>query len=172
MKEIWKDIEGYKGFYRISNLGRVKSLKRLVKRNDGTVQKVREHILRLHIKDNGYCQVELRKNSKGKHLLVHRLVAEAFLSNPQNKEQVNHKDGNKLNNNVNNLEWVTCSENAVHAFSHNLRTVNKTYKLTPEERKYIKEHYVFRHPKYNSNALGKRFGVSGTTIMRIVNGKE
>lgn len=172
MKEIWKDIKGYEGFYRVSNFGRIKSVKRLIKRSDGTTQKVREHILRSNQSGAGYYQVVLSKNNQSKYPLVHRLVAEAFLNNPENKTQVNHKDGNKSNNNADNLEWVSCSENAIHAFSHNLRRVNKTYKLTPQEMKYVKNHYAFRHPEFNSNALGKRFGVSGTTIMRIVSGKE
>lgn len=171
MKEIWKNINGYEGFYCVSNMGRVKSVKRLIRRNDGTIQKTRSHILRLHQTGNGYYQVQLSKNNKSKYLLVHRLVAEAFLSNPENKKQVNHKDGNKKNNNVDNLEWMTCSENALHAFSNNLRKVNKTYKLTPEEMDYVKTHYMFRHSEYNSNALGKKFGVSGTTIMRVIHGE-
>lgn len=100
MNEIWKDIKGYEGLYQISNLGRVKSLK------TGKIRK------QCYDKDR-YLKIEL-SNKTQKSLKIHRLVAQAFIPNPLNLPQVNHKDGNKLNNNVNNLEWVSPSENTRH----------------------------------------------------------
>lgn len=100
MDEIWKDIEGYKGLYQISNKGRVKSL------YNGS-----ERILRPWINNDGYLNVKLYKNTAAQHRLVHRLVAKVFISNPDNKLQINHKDENKLNNCVENLEWITCIDN-------------------------------------------------------------
>ena len=93
MEEIWKDIEGYEGLYQVSNLGRVKSLRRNI-------------ILRQGITRNGYEIVNLYKN-KSKYFLIHRLVANVFIPNPNNYPIVNHKDENKLNNCVDNLEWCT-----------------------------------------------------------------
>ena len=92
MEEIWKDIEGYEGLYQVSNMGRVKSLRRNI-------------ILKNRIKRKGYVRVMLRTNNIPKEYFVHRLVATAFISNPDNLPQVNHKDENKTNNCVNNLEW-------------------------------------------------------------------
>ena len=115
MQEIWKDIKGYEGKYQISNLGRVKSLQR-----NGRP----ERILRLNL-IKGYAYTTLSNGSRGnkKKLKVHRLVAEAFIPNPHNKPEVNHIDGNKLNNNVDNLEWVTHQENCKHAVKLGLRKI-------------------------------------------------
>ena len=101
--EQWKDIEGYEGIYQISSHGRVKSFK------NGKIK-----ILKSRINDKGYNTTCLRKDGKSKYKLVHRLVAEAFIPNIDSKPYINHIDGNKLNNNINNLEWVTPSENTLH----------------------------------------------------------
>ena len=101
MYEIWRDIDGYEGLYQISNKGRVKSL------HNGS-----ERILRSWTNNDGYLNVALYKNAAAQHRLVHRLVSEAFIPNLENKPQVNHKDENKLNNCVNNLEWSTAKENS------------------------------------------------------------
>lgn len=100
MNEEWRDIKGYEGLYQVSNLGRVKSLR---DKNN----KKRELILKPKIMRNGYLKVDLCKNGKQKTFTVHRLVATVFISNPKNFPTVNHKDENKLNNNVSNLEWCT-----------------------------------------------------------------
>ena len=99
-KEIWKDIKGYKGFYMISSYGRIKSLKRI----DNNNHFIRERILKQG-DNNGYKHVSLSKNGKTKIFKVHRLVAEAFIPNPNNLPQVNHKDENHSNNCVSNLEY-------------------------------------------------------------------
>lgn len=100
MKEIWKDIKGYEGLYQVSNLGRVRSLPR-----NGTVKEIR--LLKQHVKNSGYYIVILSKNNNQKCKTVHRLVAETFIENPKGYLVVNHKDENKKNNNVDNLEWCT-----------------------------------------------------------------
>lgn len=96
--EIWKDIEGYEGLYQVSNLGRVKRVR------SGRIRTQK-------IAKNGYCQVNLSKNNQVNFYLVHRLVANAFIPNPNNLPQVNHKDENKTNNHIENLEWCTQSYN-------------------------------------------------------------
>lgn len=102
MTEIFKDIKDYEGLYQISNLGTIKSLYNY--KRDGN------NILKPQIK-RGYYQIGLRKDNKRKWFSVHRLVAETFIDNPNNYKYVNHKDENKLNNNINNLEWCTMSYN-------------------------------------------------------------
>ena len=108
MEEIWKDIEGYEGLYQVSNLGKVKSL------NYNKTGKEKE--LRFNNNGTGYIQVGLTKNKEHKKFLVHRLVAKTFIPNIDNKTFINHIDGNKKNNDVNNLEWCTKSENQLHAY--------------------------------------------------------
>jgi hypothetical protein len=127
VKEIWKDIGlvkgiDYTGFYQVSNLGRVKSLSRYVYRNGSYSYPVKEKIKIQTIDRAGYLVATLCKSGKGWSYTVHRLVALAFIPNSLNKCCVNHKDGNKLNNNVSNLEWVTYSENTRHAYKTGLLT--------------------------------------------------
>lgn len=127
--EIWKKIKGYEQ-YEISNKGRV--------RNMSTYHKsFKEHILAQQPQSNGkYLTVRLVGNStnksKSKTLRVHRLVAEAFIPNPLNLPQVNHKDKNTFNNNISNLEWCTCSKNHKHAFANGR---DKTYLIMQNQGK-------------------------------------
>ena len=106
MEEIWKDIEGYEGLYQVSNLGRVKSLERLVFYSDGRSRVFKEQILKPS-KEYDYLYVILYKNNENKHFRIHRLVANTFIDNPNNYPYINHIDECKSNNNVNNLEWCS-----------------------------------------------------------------
>ena len=103
MMEKWKDVVGYEGKYEVSNLGRVRSLNYL--------RTGKAKLLKQQVDKYGYKRMRLYKDGKAKSLLVHRLVAMAFLPNPNNLPMVNHKDENKTNNNVDNLEWCTASYN-------------------------------------------------------------
>lgn len=121
--EIWKDIKGYEGLYQISDLGNVKSLPRTrISKIQKNPTKIKEKILKLCIRSKNYKYYvcNLSKNGKGKNYTVHRLVAETFIENFENKTQVNHKDGNRLNNKVDNLEWVTPKENTIHAWKNGI----------------------------------------------------
>lgn len=117
--EVWKDIKDYEGLYQSSTFGRARSLDSYRKGKNGTVKFCKGRILKPSTNKDGYLQVNLYKNNKLKRFLIHRLVAEAFLEIPEELKhlkgtrylQVNHKDENKLNNNVNNLEFCNCKYN-------------------------------------------------------------
>lgn len=112
--EEWKDIAGYEGLYQVSNYGRIKRLERLVYYGNRSPFLVKEKILELTNHKRGYKTIMLHKNKKSKLWLVHRLVALTFMPNPNNYPQVNHKDENKLNNKVENLEWCTNEYNSYY----------------------------------------------------------
>jgi hypothetical protein len=101
MEEEWRDIEGYEGFYKISNLGRLLILSK---------NKIKKQV----INSEGYAYVTISKNDIKKCFTVHRLVAKAFIPNPENKEQVNHKNKVRSDNRMENLEWNTIKENSIH----------------------------------------------------------
>lgn len=106
--EFWKDIADYEGLYMVSNMGRIKSLKRANRKND--------ILLKITKEKDGYGIVSLCRDNVVKVCKVHRLVGVAFLENPDNKPQINHKLGNRLDNRASELEWSTSSENVVHSF--------------------------------------------------------
>jgi len=116
--EIWQQIKGFENLYKISTYGRIKSLGNGKSTNSKTKF---ERILKSNYSSTGYEKIKLFKDGKRYYFSVHRLVAQTFLSNDKNKKEVNHKDGNKANNNVSNLEWVTSSENQLHAFKNGLQ---------------------------------------------------
>lgn len=137
MQEIWKDIPEYEGLYQVSNLGRIKSLERKVNKQT-SIRVVNERILKL-LKGKKYMQVCLSKNCKTKTKLVHRLVAETFIPNYNNYQEVNHIDANVQNNCVNNLEWCNRYQNMQHAKQKRLIKHNKKEKCFWYN-KYGKEH--------------------------------
>lgn len=116
MTEIWKDIVGYEGLYQVSNLGRVKSLPKMV-----GFRSQSEKLTAIFADKHGYHKTNLYKNHTHKQAYVHILVAQAFVPNGSNKPQINHIDGDKSHNFVENLEWCTASENVVHAYSTGLK---------------------------------------------------
>ena len=117
MKEIWKDIEGYEGLYQVSNLGRVKSLARTVTYRNGKVHHYAETTLSQCKQKKGYLKVYLTKGETHRNVFVHRLVANAFVPNHNNLDQINHIDENPQNNCADNLEWCDCQYNVDYSLS-------------------------------------------------------
>lgn len=169
--EEWKDIRGYEGFYQVSNMGRVKSLGGQC----GTVYR-KERIRTKSLTKDGYERVRLIRNGADKTMRVHRLVAEAFVPNPDNKETVNHIDGNKLNNVASNLEWTDRSEQMQHAYRLGLKTSisgahNSNAKLTEEDVRTIRKEYIPQSRTHGTVALAKKYGVTNRVIGLVVNRK-
>ena len=174
MKEIYKDIPGWDGYYQASNLGNIKSVTRIVNHKRLGQQTVYERILKPNIVC-GYRQVILSKDGKRNYQKVHRLVAETFISNPDSKKQVNHIDGNKLNNCIDNLEWNTPSENQIHAFNKGLSKprrgkANNFTKLTKEQVIEIKK--LLKQKTHSHRQIGEIYGVTRQAIGRINTGKN
>ena len=148
-EEIWKPIKDYEGLYEVSSIGRVRSLGREIIDSKGRKQCFKERILKLQYDRYGYLYVPLRNRDNRKKFKVHRLVAEAFIPNPDNLPQINHIDGNKDNNKVENLEWCTNKYNVLHAHETGLNWTEKHRKrsslecnfrkLTIEQVSYIRE---------------------------------
>lgn len=145
--ELWKSVSGYEGYYEISSIGRIKSLARVITRSDGQTRLITEKFLTPVKHNDGYLSIKLCKNGHCKTVRIHRLVAEAFIPNPQNLPEVNHKDMDRSNNNVTNLEWTTHLANVAYSASKgkyqrfgvrnsNYRndTLKNFYALHPEER--------------------------------------
>lgn len=146
MQEVWKDIEGYEDLYMISNYGNVKSLEK--KDSLGRIRS--EKILKLQKTAWGYFQLTLHKDNKKKNFLIHRLVAMAFIENPNNHLEVNHKDEDKTNNKVENLEWCDRTYNA------NFGTIKE--RLAEHSRRRIGEN----HPMHGRIGVkSPRYGTTG-----------
>lgn len=176
IEEIWKDVVGYEGLYQVSNLGRVKSLDRYtVRRYKGgkTHEQLYKGILLKNIIDSdGYFIVSLRKNKTAKLKKVHRLVCEAFISNPENKPQVNHIDGNKQNNKLDNLEYCNASENQIHSikflgYRQSKETIEKRAKKQCKKVLCVELNKMFDSAKEASLWLG----LNDHAITHYINGQ-
>lgn len=155
--EQWKQIEGYEGLYEVSNYGRVKSLERFITDSVGRRRKIKTKLIKLVLSNRGYYMFTLNKVP----VLVHRVVANSFIPNPDNKPQVNHIDGNKQNNHISNLEWCTNSENQSHAINNELK-----YSILNKE-DVIKIKQLLHNKKLTYEEIGNMFGVHRSTIKAI-----
>lgn len=158
MKETWKPIPNYEGYYEASSLGRIRSVPRFGTKKNGS-------ILKPNVKKSGYVNILLSKNNVHKTWRLHRLIAQAFIPNPENKPQVNHKNGDKSDNRVDNLEWVTVSENMRHKFEV------LGYKMPQGKGRPImcvETGEVFEHIKDAERKYGKSYGA----ILHVIHGKS
>lgn len=139
-KEIWRPVKGYEVHYEISNLGNVLSKGNFKNCKGGFKPK---RIIKPITHKQGYLVVRLYADGKQKNHFVHRLIVIAFIPNPLNKKFVNHKDGNKQNNAIDNLEWCTRSENNIHAYKNNLNKMCKRISVKNKSTNEITKHYSY-----------------------------
>lgn len=162
--EIWKDCKHYEGLYQVSNYGRVKSLERDVVGKNGMIIHVKEKYMIQRDNGHGYLFVNLWKYNKGRHEYVHRLVAMAFIPNPENKPTVNHKDEDKQNNHVDNLEWMTYEENNNYG-THNERgteTRRKNGVFNEARKRWIEKNPAKVNPKTRGkNSVARKVSCNG-----------
>jgi len=170
--EIWKDVPDYEGLYQVSNLGRVKSLERTRKGNGGSICKVKEKLLSLKIDKYGYVCYTLCKDGRLFYFTAHRLVALAFIDNPNpySFNQINHIDGNKRNNTSQNLEWCDAKHNQNEAVRLGLRG-GKPYKPRVDSSKIDQIDLIGNLIKrYDNLAQAEREnGISKTAICNCLN---
>lgn len=156
--KIWKDIKGFEGWYKVSNDGDVKSIDRYIGHSRGGKRLYKGAPVKKALK-RGYWQVRLKMDGNSYYFNVHRLVAAAFIPNKEGKPQVNHIDGDKLNNHVSNLEWCTVAENIQHAVEKRLIET----KLTDEQAVEVHD------SKLSNRKLAAKYGINSTIVWRIKN---
>lgn len=178
MEEVWKPISGYENYYEVSSLGRIRSVDRYTKFvREGLLvnRKTNGYLLSQTLDGKGnYLQVNLSKNGKSKSELVHRIVAKAFIENPNNLPEVNHKDENKTNNAVSNLEWCD------HYYNNHYGTKetasrgmkNSMNKFDEDTILKIKQLYIPYDKEYGITGLARKFNISQSHVCSIVKGRR
>lgn len=168
--ETWKDVKGFEGKYQVSNFGNVRSIPRKVKGTNGKIQN-RKGVLKKFRKDkNGYLTVNFYTRKGNRSKKVHRLVAETFIENTNNHKEVNHIDGDKINNHVKNLEWTDRQGNINHSVKKGLVLKGEKCpgaKLTNQQADEIRELYATK--KYKQIEIAEMYGITDGQISRIVN---
>lgn len=170
MKEVWKEIDGYEGLYQVSNFGQVRGMDRIV-----NGRKLKGNFLKHDIVSGGYHRISLCNNNIRKNYLISRLVAKNFIDNPKNLEYVNHKDLDKNNNHIDNLEWISRHENQIHFCKSNLaeqRYLKTSCEKNPKSKlkdidvsliRKLRNEFGLKH-----KTLAWLFDVNKTTIQDIV----
>lgn len=160
-QEEWRQVKGFEGLYEVSSFGRVRSLDRerhAIKYGKPVVSKLKGGVMKLGESNRGYYHIILRKDGKAYTLRINRLVAEAFIPNPDNLPQVNHIDGDKKNNAVSNLEWCTCSHNIIHAMDTGLKPCRKKVRCIETGEVFV-----------SVSEAARKKGVSQTMVSLICN---
>lgn len=166
--EIWKPVKDYEGHYEISSFGRVKSLPRMRKSRGGSFASLQGRMMKLKVNKYGYQTVHLLDHGKAIWPSVHRLVAEAFIPNPDGKLTVNHRDADKKNNFISNLEWATHSEQMIHAVNNELLEVRGSPKFTKAMKKEMYDYFVLTDCSISD--LARKFKTSERTAGRVSRG--
>ena len=169
--EIWKDVVGYEGFYQVSNQGRVKSLDRNIKHKNGRVYYTKGKILKTYLQNGGYLIAHLNKNGKMKNCTVHRLVATAFIENPEEKAEIDHINTIKTDNRVENLRWVTRSEN----FLNPLTRVKNSEARKGREKESLKKKVICLNTKEifkDMFTAAEKYNLRSSNLTRCCQGKQ
>ena len=177
MEEIWKPIAKFDNQYEISSCGRIRSVHSIIHKSNGSTYTRQSKILKPTLNHSGYLAGAVSINGEMKPYTIARLVAEAFIPNPENKSTVNHKDGIKTNNFATNLEWMTQSENCQHSFDIGLQKpkrgeLNGMAKLTREKIEEIREIAKKGGRYWGRNRIAKELGINAKHLQRIVNDHE
>lgn len=170
-KEIWKPVKENPLVYEVSNKGRVRSWNTAKTKANPTGEV--PYIMRGSFDSSGYRAVKIKVGDDYQQIKVHRLVAEAFLKNPHNKLEVNHKDGNPLNNELDNIEWATSSENTLHSYENGLQKRGEDFysaKLTENEA--IEIINAYKIGVFTQRELAEAYGVSISTIKDLLSGRN
>ena len=172
MEEIWKPVTDYEGSYEVSTLGKVRSLSRTVMRSNGYPQTLTGRVLRGKSNGHGYMRVNL----SGRDFSVHRLVADTFIANPDNKRTVNHKDRVRSNNAKANLEWMTHGENIAHGYTspqrqrvHLQGEAHGEAKLTEQQVVALRTEYIAGDHVHGQLALSAKYNTSRSNVYEIIN---
>lgn len=169
----WKKVDGFNGTYYVSKCGLFKSVNHSCKCKNGKTRIQYGRILKQDVSKKGYLQVSLNFGKQKLHTGIHRMVALAFIPNPENKPQVNHIDGNKLNNHADNLEWCTNKENQIHAVKNNLHNPNygekhHMAKLTNSEAEEIRNRF---NKGVTLKTVSLEYGISMAALSKIKQNK-
>ena len=165
LDEVWKDVDGYQGHYQVSNLGRVRSLTRTIKGRWGL--QIEQGQIMSPVERNGYLRVCLKKDGKGRNFPIHRLVAIAFIQNPNNLPEVNHINENKKDNRLCNLEWCDRKHNC----KYGTRTERLSKKLSKEVLQLTMAGEVVAKFK-SAKDVQRKLGYSSSYICECCNGKH
>jgi hypothetical protein len=171
-EEIWKDVPGYEKYYQVSNLGNVKSYDRFCEGRNGSGKQT-GRVLKHQKSYKGYLRVGLVVDKKTFNTGIHRLVALAFIPNPENKPQVNHKNGIKTDNTVENLEWCTNKENQIHAVKNNLHKPNygEKHHMSKLTNKQVLEIRNLHKKGVKNVELAKKYNITQTAMSNILRKK-
>ena len=180
MEEIWKDIKGWEGYYQVSNLGRVRSLERVVCDSRGYYRTIPERIMKLTKNDNGYLLVTLCRNNLMRSYHVHRLVGLAFIPNPYGYDEINHIDENKCNNIINNLEWCDRKYNVNYGTGRERQAEKIRGKKQSEENVRKRSKAVIAANKETGQTIiflsareaGRQLEIDQASICRCCKGKQ
>lgn len=160
--EIWKNITGYEGLYQISNWGRVKRL--------AGIKCKKERLLTQHLSTAGYLKVGLYKNAKGKNIKIHRLLAVHFIPNPYLLPEINHKNCVKTDNSLDNLEWITHRNNALHAIENGIHDISgeKHFGAKLTQKTVLEIRNTYHNRKTNIIKFAASYGISRSTLLDIM----